>query len=914
MSTLPDSTEAVLLDNGNFVLGDRSRPRVIFWQSFDYPTDTWLPESSLGFNKINGRTQHLVAWKNTEDPSPGMYSIEISQDETNEVSLLWNMSTRYLKSGAWNEIVFGSLPKLSYFLDFSFVSNKNEIYYTYSLLNYAVFSRLVITPSGRLEQLTSLRNHSHRTWTETYVQPKNGTDIFGFCGAFGIYTDSPSNPCTCLQGFASVSTRPNDWSSGCSRKALLQCGDSNSNKGKDGFLKTSKVKLPANPKVHPASNARQCKSACLQDCSCTAYTLSESGCLIWDGNLLNLQNDSSSEQSLYLKVANSELRDAKGKKKIMEVIVAVVVPVVVSGGLLGCFYKRRNKHKVNKDSGEDLLSFDFNYSGNAINDGTSMIRNRNMKDFDLPMFSYASVSAATNNFSQNNKIGEGGFGPVYKVNFCTYLQLICGYMAPEYAMQGLFSIKSDVFSFGVLVLEIISGKKNTGFYNTDCLSLLGHAWELWISNRGVELLDPAVGSTPVGAVLRYINVGLLTYSSVAAEKFTTHLQENQFNVEKSLNTVKANLDSPSITQVLKRAENVLVSVKMFKVVLNLCRAAKDANLGLWVLRKMKEFNCRPDTVSYNVVIRLFLDKGELDEAIGLMREMGLIDLYPDMVTYVSVLKGLCDVGRLEDAFGLIKVMKGHNCVPNAVIYSTLLDGICRYGTLERGMEFLGELERENEQSKPNLVTYTIMIKGFVKKGRAIEAMRVLDQMSDSNIKPNRVTIVALLDGLCKEGCVEEACKVIDKVSGGNICYEELYSLLVVSLLRSGKHKESEEMFRMMVARGMRPSGLASSGVIKRMISEGRALEGFRLFDTLEKLGNLPVLDSDIYSTLLNGLCEENCFVEAAKLIDRMVEGKILLKSPYGENIIKRLKVSGVYDLASNVARINSWSLNAHNMS
>ncbi|KAL3834311.1 hypothetical protein ACJIZ3_009047 [Penstemon smallii] len=84
-----------------------------------------------------------------------------------------------------------------------------------------------------------------------------------------------------------------------------------------------------------------------------------------------------------------------------------------------------------------------------------------------------------------------------------------GYMAPEYAMQGLFSIKSDVFSFGVLVLEIISGKKNTGFYNTDCLSLLGHAWELWISNRGVELLDPAVGSPPVGALLRYINVGLL---------------------------------------------------------------------------------------------------------------------------------------------------------------------------------------------------------------------------------------------------------------------------------------------------------------------------------------------------------------------------------------------------------------------
>ena len=40
-----------------------------------------------------------------------------------------------------------------------------------------------------------------------------------------------------------------------------------------------------------------------------------------------------------------------------------------------------------------------------------------------------------------------------------------GYMPPEYAMHGQFSVKSDVFSFGVLVLEIISGRKNISFQN-----------------------------------------------------------------------------------------------------------------------------------------------------------------------------------------------------------------------------------------------------------------------------------------------------------------------------------------------------------------------------------------------------------------------------------------------------------------
>ncbi|GKV19313.1 hypothetical protein SLEP1_g29593 [Rubroshorea leprosula] len=47
------------------------------------------------------------------------------------------------------------------------------------------------------------------------------------------------------------------------------------------------------------------------------------------------------------------------------------------------------------------------------------------------------------------------------------------YMAPDYAMEGLFSVKSDVFSFGVLLLEIICGKKNNGFYFYErCESLL----------------------------------------------------------------------------------------------------------------------------------------------------------------------------------------------------------------------------------------------------------------------------------------------------------------------------------------------------------------------------------------------------------------------------------------------------------
>lgn len=54
------------------------------------------------------------------------------------------------------------------------------------------------------------------------------------------------------------------------------------------------------------------------------------------------------------------------------------------------------------------------------------------------------------------------------------LNLCSGYMSPEYAMKGIFSIKSDVFSFGVLLLEIVSGKRNSSSYhNENSLNLIG---------------------------------------------------------------------------------------------------------------------------------------------------------------------------------------------------------------------------------------------------------------------------------------------------------------------------------------------------------------------------------------------------------------------------------------------------------
>ncbi|CAI9267015.1 unnamed protein product [Lactuca saligna] len=86
-----------------------------------------------------------------------------------------------------------------------------------------------------------------------------------------------------------------------------------------------------------------------------------------------------------------------------------------------------------------------------------------------------------------------------------------GYMPPEYMLDGSVSTKTDVFGFGVLLLEIVSSKMNHGTYDVEHpLNLLGLAWELWNEGRGLELMDPILeDSCTPKEVMTCIHVGLL---------------------------------------------------------------------------------------------------------------------------------------------------------------------------------------------------------------------------------------------------------------------------------------------------------------------------------------------------------------------------------------------------------------------
>ncbi|KAK8620112.1 hypothetical protein V6N13_066597 [Hibiscus sabdariffa] len=174
-------------------------------------------------------------------------------------------------------------------------------------------------------------------------------------------------------------------------------------------------------------------------------------------------------------------------------------------------------------------------------------------DPNLQNFSFSSIKAATNNFSNANKLGEGGYGPVYKGKLPKGQEIAVkrlskssnqdfgiakffkkeepeantgriigtyGYVPPEYVKKGIYSTKYDVYSFGVLLLQIISGKRNSSLYGChENLNLLEYAYELWKQGRGAEFFDTSLDDSSSSCkLIRCMQVALLCVQENAADR------------------------------------------------------------------------------------------------------------------------------------------------------------------------------------------------------------------------------------------------------------------------------------------------------------------------------------------------------------------------------------------------------------
>ncbi|KAH6758801.1 lectin protein kinase family protein [Perilla frutescens var. frutescens] len=524
------NTTATILDNGNLVLRmhnpDGSINRTM-WQSFDYPTDTLLPGMKLGINFKTGHNWSLTPWTSKAVPASGSFALRGDPNGSSQLMLWWQGGV-YWTSGLWEKGNFNNTHFFGVDFNFAHVSNENEKYLTYSQKDSISFN------------LQQVRIDSNGV---IHFVGRSAASFLSFCSV------------------------AEDQDPGC---------------------------------VHVMER---------QNCSCIAFTLKNNGnramCEIFN-NVKRFTPFEEHREVLY------SLDTEEARRRWAWIVGAVMGTILL---MIFCYFiwkgKEMTEEKMLLQELADTNVPPGQYSGVIDKIGKKM-KNQ------VQVFSFQNLEMATDNFSNENKLGEGGFGSVYKgklpsgqeiaikrlsrssgqgvLEFKNEILLIAklqhdnlfkllgccikgkekilvyefmpnrsldfflfdssrresikwtnrmniiqgvaqgllylhkysrlrvihqdlkasnilldqymnpkisdfgmarifgkqeseantkrivgthGYMSPEYAIKGIFSVKSDVFSFGVLLLETVTGKKNHGCYHSERpLNLIGLIMQL----------------------------------------------------------------------------------------------------------------------------------------------------------------------------------------------------------------------------------------------------------------------------------------------------------------------------------------------------------------------------------------------------------------------------------------------------
>ncbi|GLU14526.1 hypothetical protein SLE2022_310880 [Rubroshorea leprosula] len=619
------NASAILQDDGNFVLRQLNPDgsvKGILWQSFEHPTDTLLPGMKLGI------TTNLTSGISYNSIASGHYILGMDPNGTKQL-VIWRRTDVYWRSGSWQESSsdFPYLSRHDYGYNFSFTQNENETYFSYTENHLYSFPSITISYYGELRISQSANS------------------------------------------FLSISCYgPYEYNKGCGKVNLPECRvpecrgtirldhDFRYRFGRQGIMFTNGFRFYESDNL----TLDACRAKCLLNCSCFAYAATniedQTGCEIWTSNGIFRETKSDAPgRTIYI------IRSKRGNKWWLWLTIAVGGILVLPSLFSYCFVIWKNCiSKGDENIDQRTLIKELEGSEFPLLPFGKPKRYKKERN-DLHAFGFESIASATNYFSNANKLGEGGFGPVYKgilhdgrevavkrlstnsgqgitefkneamlvaklqhtnlarlLGFCiqgdekmliyeympnksldsilfdvvkkkilnwkrrfviiegiaqgllylhkySRLRVIhrdlkasnilldnemnpkisdfgmarifgeneseentskvvgtYGYISPEYAFHGLVSSKTDVFSFGVLLLEIVSGRKNTSRYHTEHpLNLIGFAWQLWTDDRGLELIDPTLDEfCPHDQILRCINIGLLCVQDHAVDRPT----------------------------------------------------------------------------------------------------------------------------------------------------------------------------------------------------------------------------------------------------------------------------------------------------------------------------------------------------------------------------------------------------------
>ncbi|XP_022133257.1 pentatricopeptide repeat-containing protein At2g17670 [Momordica charantia] len=290
-----------------------------------------------------------------------------------------------------------------------------------------------------------------------------------------------------------------------------------------------------------------------------------------------------------------------------------------------------------------------------------------------------------------------------------------------------------------------------------------------------------------------------------------------------------------------------------------------------ILNFMVSNGFNPDKVTTDIAVRSLCSAGLIDEAVELVKELSRKQSPPDSFTYNHLVKQLCKSRALSTVYGFIDEMRSSfGSKPDLVTYTILIDNVCNGKNLREATRLISVLGEEG--FKPDCFVYNTIMKGYCMLGRGSEAIGVYKKMKEEGLEPDVVTFNTLIFGLSKSGRVKEARKFLDIMAEmGHFPDAVTYTSLMNGMCREGDALGALSLLEVMEAKGCSPNSCTYNTLLHGLAKSRLLDRGIELYG-LMKSGGMK-LETASYATLVRALCRSDRIAEAYEVFDYAVESK-----------------------------------------
>ncbi|PIA53416.1 hypothetical protein AQUCO_00900176v1 [Aquilegia coerulea] len=248
-----------------------------------------------------------------------------------------------------------------------------------------------------------------------------------------------------------------------------------------------------------------------------------------------------------------------------------------------------------------------------------------------------------------------------------------------------------------------------------------HAKQIFLSPKTYNMLVTVMGEKKNFGLLSQILKDVLLSCNVLGPDF-------YINLAKAFSSMT---DSAPLLKLIGELSDTNFpnnTIVMNKMIIAFSKS-KQIEKAVMIFDLMKNLNCKPDLVTYNILLDILGTAGWIDETLLVFASIKESSLSPDIISYNTLINSLRKLGRLDLCLVFLREMSEREVDPDLRTYTALIDSFGRSGRVEEALGLFGQMKKKGIH--PSIYNYRSLVSNLKKVGKLKLALSVLEEMNSS---------------------------------------------------------------------------------------------------------------------------------------------------------------------------------------